>query len=437
MSLQGEKGKQYYQKAVKHIPFGVNSNFRYWGENDTLMIAKGDGPYIWDVDGKRYIDYRLGFGPVILGHNHPVVTKAVQQAIEGGTVFALTTPGEVELAERFTRMCKVDKVRLTNTGTEACMHALRFARAYTGREKFIKFEGTYHGMADYFMFSTAATHSKYMGVRNSSNPVAMTSGIPRDLYKLIYTLPFNDEERLEKLVESKWHEIAAIIFEPVMGNVAGIMPQKGYLEKMRQLCDKYGIVMLMDEVKTGFRLANGGAQEYFGIKADLLTYAKSMGNGFPIAAIGGKEEIMSIVGPGNVAHAGTYSGNVVGVAAANATLEILETTPVIEDIFRMGTRLMEGLDSILTEADVPHAMTGVPSMPGYVLGKNHVPAGLREYNLVDTELYEKIGMKFIEMGVMPEADAREPWFLCHAHTQDVIDETLNIFKDAVWQVVKK
>ncbi len=368
MGLQGEKTKAMFERGRAVIPHGVNSNFRYWGDEDTLVINRGEGTYIWDVDDKRYIDYRLAFGPVILGHAYPAVVKRVQEAIEGSTLFAWTTPWEIQVCERITRLCKVDKVRLTNTGTEATMHALRIARAYTGREKFIKFEGQYHGMADYFMFSTASSGKGSLGSRRSPINAVNTSGVPKAINQYVINLPFNDFERLEETIEAKWGDIATVFVEPILGNCAGVMPKPGFLEKIRELCTRYGIVMVFDEVKTGFRIANGGAQEYFGIQADLLTYAKALGNGFPIAAIAGKEEVMMTVEPGAMAHGGTYSGNVVGTAAADTVLDILESQPVIETINQRGQTLMDGVNEVLTEADIPHVVTGVPPMFGIFLG---------------------------------------------------------------------
>ena len=436
MSMQGTKTKALFQKAKAVMPHGVNSNFRYWGDDDTLVITRGDGAYIWDADGKRYIDYRLGFGPIILGHANPAVVNSVQEAIQEGTIFAWTTPGEIELCERITRMCNVDKVRLTNTGTEATMHALRIARAYTGREKFIKFEGQYHGMADYFMFSTASSNPGSLGSKRSPINTPNTSGIPKGINQYVINLPFNDFERLEETIHAKWGDIAAIFVEPILGNAAGILPVPGFLEKMRELCDKYGIVLVFDEVKTGFRIANGGAQDYFNIQADLVTYAKSLGNGFPIAAIAGKEDVMMTIQPGAMAHGGTYSGNVVGTAAAIATLEILETEPIIQTINQRGNRLMTGISDILTEAGIPHAVTGVPSMFGMVLGTDQVPHDFRDYFKGDGELYEEIALELIHRGVQPDGDAREPWFLCYALSEEDVNETLNIFNDSV-KAVKK
>ena len=437
MSLQGEKTRALFEQGKKVIPHGVNSNFRYWGDEDTIVIDRGEGTYVWDMDGKKYIDYRLGFGPVILGHAYPPVVQRVQEALQGGNIFAWTTPYEISVAERITRMCKVDKVRLTNTGTEATMHALRIARAYTGREKFIKFEGQYHGMADYFMFSTASSNRGALGSRRSPVASPNTSGIPKAINQYVLSVAFNDFDGLERAVEANWGDVAAVIVEPMLGNSASIMPQPGFLEKIRELCDKFGIVMIFDEVKTGFRVANGGAQELFGIQADLVTYAKAMGNGFPIAAIAGKEEVMMTIEPGSMAHGGTYSGNVVGAAAADATLEILENEPVLKTINQRGKMLMTGIGEILTEAGIPHVVTGVPSMFGIFLGKDEEPKDFRDYLAGDGELYEEIGMGLIRRGVQPDADGREPWFLCYSLSEQDVNETLNVFNDAVKEAKEK
>ncbi|MBW8011529.1 MAG: aspartate aminotransferase family protein [Chloroflexi bacterium] len=431
MKLQGPKTKSLFQKAKAVIPYGVNSNFRYWGEDNTLIIDRGEGTYVWDLDGNRYIDYRLAFGPIILGHAYPAVVERVQEAIQGGTLFAWTTPYEVDLCERITQMCNVEKVRLTNSGTEACMYALRIARAHTGREKFIKFEGQYHGMVDYFVYSTASSNLGDLGSKRSPINSPTTSGVPKAINQYVINLPFNDIERLEETVRAKWGDIAAIFVEPLLGNAASIMPQPGFLEIIRELCDEYGIMLVFDEVKTGFRIANGGAQEFFNVQADLVTYAKSLGNGFPIAAIAGKNEVMMTIEPGAMAHSGTYSGNVVGTAAAIATLETLEKEPVIKTINKVGTKLMTGIDEILTEAGIPHVLTGVPTMFGLILGEDQKPHDFREYFKGDGELYEAIAMELIKRGVQPDADGREPWFLCYSLSDEDVSETLNVFNDSV------
>ena len=432
---RGETQK-YFDRAARVIPHGVNSNFRFWGPDETLVIDRGEGAYIWDMDGRRYIDYRMAFGPVILGHAYPPVVEAVHEALAKGNLFAWTTPLEIDVAERIARMTNVEKVRITNTGTEATMHALRIARGYTGREHFIKFEGHYHGMADYFMFSTASAPRQAVRSRRSPVAVPASSGIPKGISEYVTVLPFNDVEMLENRVRGSWGELAAIIVEPIMGNVASIMPKDGFLQTIRALCDEFGIVMIMDEVKTGFRIARGGAQEYFGIQADLVTYAKAMGNGFPIAAIGGKEDVMMTIAPNGVAHGGTYSGNVVGAAAASATLNLLENEPIIKTINQRGQLLMSGIGEILADADVPGCVTGVPSMFGILLGSHDVPQEFRTYAEADAAFYERVAMELIRRGVQPDSDGREPWFMSYSHSEQDVATTLEAFEDAL-QAAKK
>jgi glutamate-1-semialdehyde 2,1-aminomutase len=429
-SYSKTKTRQLFAKATQYIPYGVNSNFRYWGEEITPVVTRGQGSHIWDADDNRYIDYRLGFGPIILGHAHPEVTRKVCEAIQNGTTFAFTTPWEIELAERFTRMTGMDKVRLSNTGTEATMHALRIARAYTGRERFIKFEGQYHGNYDYVMYSTPTVDAEKLGPRAHPRRVKGTDGMPNAIRNYMISLPYNDFEMVEEAVRTHSDEIAAIMVEPIMGNVAGVMPQEGWLQHLRRLCDEYGIVLIFDEVKTGFRIARGGAQEYFGVKADLAAYAKAMGNGFPVSAIAGKDAIMAVVEPGKVAHGGTYCGNVVAAAAASATLEILETQPIFENIFETGRALMDGMDQILTRAGIPHVITGVPSMFSLLVGREQVPTDYRTYCANDFELCTALLDGLIERGIMVDDDPREPWFLCAAHSAQDVAETLNAFEDA-------
>ena len=292
-------------------------------------------------------------------------------------------------------------------------------------------------MYDYALFSTTIGQARSMGSRRSPIRIASSSGIPYGVGEYVFTLPYNDIDQLQRTVKGRWGEIAAIMVEPMMGNNASVMPVPGFLETMRELCTEYGIVLIIDEVKTGFRIANGGAQAYFHVKADLATYAKAIANGFPLAAIAGSAEIMNIIQPGRVAVGGTYCGNIPGTAAADATLELLETQPVLETIGKRGQRLMDGLGKILTEANIPHAFMGPPQMFGFVLGINHAPTNYRDALDTNMALYEAIMMEMIQRGAMAEPDNREPWFMCYDHTDEVVDETLNIFYDSVKAVIQK
>lgn len=426
---------QLFRRAKAVIPYGVNSNFRYWGDDGTILISRGQGAYLWDVDGNRYIDYRLGFGPIILGHAHPHVNQRVYEAIQNGVTFASTTPLEIEAAERITRLTGMEQVRLSNTGSEATQHALRIARAYTGREKFIKFEGNYHGNYDYMMFSGPTTPVAKLGPRHHPIRAAATAGLPTAMRNYLISVPYNDVAALEMAMQQHGEELAAVFVEPIMGNVAGILPQPGWLERMRALCDHYGVVLIFDEVKTGFRIAKGGAQEYFGVRADLAAYAKALGNGFPVSAIAGKREIMAVVEPGRVAHGGTYCGNAVAAAAVCGTLELIEKEPILETIAANGTALTNGMHAILTDAGVPHVVTGVPAMFSLMIGTDVAPTDYRSYASADFALYAELCHQLIARGLFVDDDPREPWFLSYSHDQAVIDETLSIFADVVAQVV--
>ena len=429
MNIKHEYSNALQSRAAKLTPLGVNSNFRYWGEGITPYLSKAKGGYLWDVDGNRFIDYRLAFGPIILGHADDEVNAKVHEEIDRAVLCAMTSELELDVAQMMVDMCPaVDMVRLSCSGTEATMHALRVARAFTGREKVIKFEGMYHGFQDYTLFSTYAPADAYGNI-NSPIPIPSSSGIPRSLNDLIITLPFNNKEVLDNTLRRTGHEIAAIITEPCMGNCAAIEPLPGFLRFIREKCDEYGIVFILDEVKTGFRIANGGAQEYYRVKPDLATYAKALGNGFPVAAFGGKREIMSIIGQG-VAQGGTYNNNKPGVAAAYAVLKILKERPVLEVIAKRGQRLMDGLRSILAETGRVFSVNGYPAMFSFAFGAEMV-INQRDWNDTDKDFYLRLIEASIERGVMPDHDPREPWFLCYAHSDADIDETLNVMSDAV------
>lgn len=426
-----EKSKQIFKRALQVMVKGVSSNFRYWDNENTPVIAKGKGAKVWDADGNEYIDYRLGWGPIILGHADERVNQAVHAVIDQGTTFASVTELEVIVAEKIAQIVPgLHLLRFTNTGTEATMHSIRVARAYTGREKIIKFEGAYHGMHDYLLFSTASSALGSLGARRNPNAVQVGSGIPKALRDLVITVPFNDFEAIERTVKNNYHNVAAIITEPALGNSAGMEPEPGFLAHLRRLCDEYGIVLIFDEVKTGFRFANGGAREAYGVIPDISAYAKSLGNGYPVAAFGGKREVMELIGPGSVAHAGTFGGNAMSMTAANVVLDTLAASPVLANLSKRGQRLKSGLSEILSDAGIAHQMTGHPNMPGFLITETKINdyRGLVHHN---DELYNLIMMNLYNNGVWPEPDAREPWFLCEAHDEGLIDETLNRFQDAV------
>jgi glutamate-1-semialdehyde 2,1-aminomutase len=429
LNLPWQKNNALQKRAFKVMPLGVNSNFRFWGEGITPYMQKAKGAYLWDVDGNKYIDYRMAFGPIILGHAYNEVNEKVKAEIDLGTMSAMTYELEIETVEKFLKLCPgLDMVRFACSGTEATMHAIRVARAHTGRERIIKFEGMYHGFHDYTLWSTYAPTEAY---GNIGNPISIpsSSGIPHVLNELVTTLPFNNQEVLEKILKSIGEQVAAIIVEPCMGNCGAILPQKNFLQFIRQQCDKYEIVMILDEVKTGFRIANGGAQEYYRIKPDLATYAKAFANGYPLAAFGGKREIMSIIGHG-VAQGGTFTNNKPGVAAAWATLTVLQREPVLKTIEMLGKRLMDGIEKIFAESDIPVCMNGYPAMFSFAIGVEKV-TDQRTWNESEKEYYLALVEAMIERGVMPDHDPREPWFLCYSHSEADIDTTLEVVREAV------
>jgi glutamate-1-semialdehyde 2,1-aminomutase len=311
------------------------------------------------------------------------------------------------------------------------MHALRLARAYTGRECFIKFEGNYHGVHDHVLWTTASAALNSLGSRRSPVPVAAGSGIPRGLSEYVIMLPFNDFEALERVVEARYSEIAAIMFEPIMGNSFSIEPAPGWIKFIRKMCDDYGIVMVMDEVKTGFRISLGGAQEYYGVTPDLAIYAKAIGNGYPVAALGGRAELMDNLAPGSIAQSGTYSGNIVAVAAAEATLDILQNTDALDRVRNYGTQLMAGLGKILDRFSVPHVFCGHPAMFGLMTGTDKKPRDYRDTFRTSKKFYEYVALEMYERGVMVDPDGREPWFICAEHSEEDLANTLEIFEESL------
>ncbi len=427
-----------FQRARRVMPLGVTSNFRYSGDN-TLVIKRGQGAYVWDMDDNQYIDYRLAYGPVILGHADPRVTARISEQLALGNLYAHTHPLEIEVAERIIQMHPgVERVRFANSGTEATMHAVRLARAYTGREKIAKFEGAYHGNHDYALWSTANMAFNSGGSPRSPIPVAQSSGIPAAARDLIQILRFNDFEMAERVLRDRGHEIAGLLVEPLMGNAACLMPEPGFLEHLRALCTRHGIVLIFDEVKTGFRIAPGGAAEYFGVQADLTTFAKSLGNGFPIAAIGGKAEVMDIIAMAQVVQGGTYCGSAVGMAAAVAVTDAIRHDGALDLVRQRGQRLRQGLEEILTEQGIAHVLGGTPAVFGLMLEpKVPKPREYRDVANTNFQLYVDLAYALRERGVDLEPDPREPFFLSAAHSAADIEETLNRFNDSVKAVKQR
>lgn len=424
------RSNAHFQKAVGKLPLGVASNFRYWGEDKTIYIREGRGGRITDIDDNTYVDYRLGYGPAILGYADPRVDEAARAGIDVGGVFALSTEREYTVASRISKMVPAaELVRFSNSGTEAVMAALRLARAHTGRSGYVLLEGGYHGLFDAALWTLGIEAWDPANADVDPSVVPYSKGVPELVRQLLFVAPMNDANRLEDLFRRKANDIAAMIMEPIQGNCCGITADPDYVRAARELCDRYGVVLIIDEVKSGFRVARGGVQELMGVKADLCTFAKAMGNGYPIAAIGGREDIMRHFGRG-VAHGGTYTAHSVALAAAEKTLEIIDETPALETIAAYGRRLQAGMTRILKARGIVHAFAGHPSMGGLFFAEK-APATYRDWKSSDYTFYDAMAQHLHDEGVLCEPDSREPWFICEAHDDACLADTLAGFERAV------
>jgi glutamate-1-semialdehyde 2,1-aminomutase len=429
-SIRRDRQLELYRRALQHLPGGTDSNFRAWGE-DTIYVDRGQGGLVWDMDGNEFVDLRMGYGQVILGHGDARVDDYVNERMRRGVSFSLTSEDEVTAAELICELTGwVDMARMTVSGTEATMHAMRLARAYTGRDKIVKFEGQYHGVHDYALISVGPNDMAELGPEDNPVALAWGRGIPAPVAETIVPARYNDIDFLRRLFERHGEEIAAIIVEPVLGNAQAIMPEPGFHQAMRALTEEFGILLIFDEVKTGFRLAKGGAAEFFGIKPDIATYAKAMGNGYPAAAFGGRRAFMDLL-PVMVTHGGTYAGKRVAAAAAVSTLGILRDTDALDTIHATGRRVQAGLTEVLNPTGLPWQFTGHPSMFGIMFTESKV-SEYRDWANTDHELYDAIAIGMHARGAMPEPDSREPWFMCEAHSEgDIVDRIVTSFEDSL------
>ena len=422
------RSNEHFKKANSKLPLGVASNFRYWGDDKTIYIDRGKGARVWDIDGNEYIDYRLAYGPVILGYGDDRVDDAARAAMSVGGVFALSTEREYEVAMRISKMVPAaELIRFSNSGTEAVMAALRVARAFTGKDGHVVVEGGYHGV-----FSEVMWYSEVEDwVPTDGDPAVLPygEGVPAVTKSLFHTVPLNDANALEDLLKKKHNEIGTFLIEPIMGNCCAITADAQYLHDVRELCDRYDVLLIIDEVKTGFRVAKGGVQELFGVRADLCTFAKAIANGYPMSVVAGREDIMRHIGDG-VVHGGTFTGHAVSLAAAAKTLEILDETTALANIESYGRKLQSGLSSILKQRDIVHSFTGHPALMGLFFADS-VPSNYREWINSNYDFYDALAPELHEQGVLIEPDSREPWFLCESHNVGCLQETLDKFERAV------
>jgi glutamate-1-semialdehyde 2,1-aminomutase len=429
-TLRRSRQTDLYQRALRTLPGGTDSNFRSWGDA-TVYVDRGKGGRVWDVDGNEYVDLRMGYGPVILGHGDERIDDHVNRRMRRGVSFSLTSEDEVEAMELIKEMTGwVGKARMTVSGTEATMHAMRVARAYTGRSKIIKFEGQYHGVHDYALISVTPNDVSTLGDLDNPVGLAWGRGIPEAVSKTIIPARYNEIAVLRRIFEREGEDIAAVIVEPIMGNAQAILPKEGFHAAVRALTREFGALLIFDEVKTGFRISRGGAAEYFGITPDLATYAKAIGNGYPAAAFAGTDEVMSVL-PDKVSHGGTYAGNRVAAAAAVATLRILRDTDALATIAALGLQIQGELREVLNGRGLPYVFTGHPTMFG-IMFREEAPTEYRDWASSDHELYDAVAVGMHARGAMPEPDSREPWFLCEAHArEDVVDRITTAFADSL------
>ncbi len=418
--------REIFGRARKFLPGGVNSPVRAFKAVgcEPIVLVRGEGPKVWDADGKEYIDFLSSWGPLILGHSHPEVIKAVKEATEKGLSFGLTNPYEVEIAELVVEgVPSVDKVRFVNSGTEATMSAVRLARGFTGRRYVLKFEGCYHGHYDSLLVSAGS------GVATFGIPG--TPGIPEEIAKLTIVVPFNDKEAVKEAFSRYGEEIACVIVEPVAGNMGVVPPEEGFLEFLRDITSKHGSLLIFDEVITGFRLSFGGAQELFGVSPDLTCLGKVLGGGMPVGAYGGREEIMSKVAPeGPVYQAGTLSGNPVAMASGLATLKFLKEKDPYAELDERTKTLAEGVSRILSEKGVPHTVNRVGSMMTVFFTEEKVK-DFETAKTSDTEVFGRFFRSLLNKGVLIPPSQFEAWFVSVAHTEEVIEEALLRIEEAV------
>jgi glutamate-1-semialdehyde 2,1-aminomutase len=416
--------EQLFERAQHTIPGGVNSPVRAFKSvgGTPVFIDRADGAYLYDVDGKRYIDYVGSWGPMLLGHNHPAIRSAVITAAEKGLSFGAPCPAEIDMAELVSKLVpSMEMLRMVSSGTEATMSAIRLARGYTGRNTIVKFEGCYHGHADSLLVK-AGSGALTLGVPNSP-------GVPADFAKYTLTSEFNNLAQLQALFAEHGSDIACIIVEPVAGNMNCIPPQPGFLQGLRELCDQYGSVLIFDEVMTGFRVALGGAQAYYGVQPDLTTLGKIIGGGMPVGAFGGKKAIMQHIAPlGPVYQAGTLSGNPIAMAAGLAALTAISQPGVYEALTAKTTMLLQGLQQAADAAGVPFCTNQVGGMFGMFFTDQAEVSSYQQATKCNIDAFKRFFHLMLQQGIYLAPSAYEAGFLSLAHSDSDLAATIDAAK---------
>lgn len=416
---------ELFQRALALMPGGVNSPVRAFKSvaGEPFFTARADGPWLWDVEGNRYIDYVGSWGPMIVGHNHPAVREAVAKAIGNGLSFGTPCPAEITMAETISKLVpSIEVSRMVNSGTEATMSAIRLARGFTGRSRIVKFEGCYHGHADAFLVKAGS------GALTFGTPTS--PGVPKALADLTLTLPFNDFDAATRMFDELGSDIAGLIVEPVPGNMNCIPPRGGYLQHLRDLCTKHGALLIFDEVMTGFRVALGGAQAHYGITPDLTTLGKIIGGGMPVGAYGGKREIMNQIAPaGPIYQAGTLSGNPVAMAAGLAMLELIQAPGFHAELSRRTQLLVDGLQALADGAGIPFTTTRVGGMFGLFFSGGKIET-YAQATACDAARFKQFFKAMLDRGVYLAPSAFEAGFMSMAHDEQVIADTLKVAREA-------
>lgn len=428
------QNEQLFTRAQKTIPGGVNSPVRAFRQvgGTPRFIARAQGPYFWDADENRYVDLIMSWGPMIVGHANPEVVEAVQHAATHSFSYGAPTAGEIDLAERICElMPAIEQIRLVSSGTEATMSALRLARGYTNRDLIIKFEGCYHGHADSLLVKAG---SGLLTFADSTKNAPSSGGVPQDLVKHTLVLPYNDVGALEEAFKRHGDHVAALILEPIAGNMNLIRATPEFVKAVRSLTQQYGAVLIYDEVMTGFRVALGGTQSLHGIKPDLTCLGKVMGGGMPMAAFGGKREIMAKLAPlGNVYQAGTLSGNPVAVAAGAKTLEIISRPGFFECLTEQTKKLMAGLQQEANRAKIPFSVDSVGGMFGFYFSQT-VPTSYEAVTKTDIDAFKRFFHAMLDEGVYLAPSAYEAGFTSIAHDNAVVDEIIRAARQSFQKI---
>lgn len=432
MSLN--ESQKLFERAQMSLAGGVSSHFRALDKPTPQFFEKAKGAYIWDVDGNKYLDFALSQGPMILGHSPSPVLKAVKQEMNRGLLFAGQHLPEIELAELFQKHVPcADLTRFSLTGSEATQTAIRVARGYTGKKKYIKFEGQYHGWFDSTLISVAPS-KEIRGPLKSPNSVGMTKGQMESVLDEVIVLPWNNLAVLKRTIKERENEVAGIIMEPVMCNCGCILPLPGYLEGVRELCDKKDIPLIFDEIITGFRCALGGAQAHFGVTPDMATFGKAMAAGFPISAICGKRKFMDLIACGEVMHAGTFNSYNIGIAASLATIQLMSQNrqEVHRHIRKLGKSLMSGIRRIAKKQKKPLLVQGLGPMFHVGFTSSKEVTSFRDCDNYDGARYGQLVSGMRERGV--RLIGRGIWYVSAAHTERHVEQTLALFEDALRDV---